>query len=58
MNVLQAEKLRDLINFLEKQGAKGIKVTYLNDMPDLLKLNVEFESWRKEKGEGLRERKV
>jgi hypothetical protein len=52
VDVLQAEKLRDLIVFLEKQGALGIKITSFTDFDEYLFIEIKFEVWKKlNKGE-------
>jgi hypothetical protein len=47
VDVLQAEKLRDLIVFLEKQGALGVKVTSFTDFDQYLALQFKIEVWKK-----------
>ena len=46
MNTLQAEKLRDLIAFLEKLGAKGITIESWSDHNDCLSFHVKVELWK------------
>jgi hypothetical protein len=49
MNTLQAEKLRDLIAFLEKQGVLGIKITSFTDYNDCISIEIKFDIWKKVK---------
>jgi hypothetical protein len=49
MNTLQAEKLRDLIAFLEKLGASEITVRDWSDNNDCLSMKVDIAIWKKAK---------
>jgi len=52
VDTLQAEKLRDIIAFLEKQGALEIKITNFIDYNDYLSIEIKIEIWKKlNKGE-------
>jgi hypothetical protein len=49
MNVLQAEKLRELIAFLEKLGVSNIKVSSWSDYNDYLSMDIHIEILKKAK---------